>query len=346
MTAAAIADRELWPPWKTRHRRRRFLPAPPANLAEPLPCPRLPASRPTRARVRRGRRRADRAHGLHLHAARAAPAALLPGEGRARTTSSRPYLEVAQGLSQRLHRHVRTVRTRTSGPSHDSNYSFLTGAPHPERRAGFRNTHLARPVRGRAPRRPDAVRQPAAVVRGLRPLLDPQRRAGAGGRPGRRACSPGCSSRAGPTRSQAQARRLRDGQSILDTVATRRRRAVRPRRRRPRQARRVLHQRPRTGAAAGPGRGVGEEAQAEGRRQAAAERHRTRPTSSAKTRLWFDLIHLALQTDSTPARHPATAGHEQRAADPGRDAGPPRPVAPRQGPEPRSRSSRRSNWRR
>src|SRR4051794_2885465 len=26
------------------------------------------------------------------------------------------------------------------GPSHDSNYSFLTGAPHPEHRAGFRNT--------------------------------------------------------------------------------------------------------------------------------------------------------------------------------------------------------------
>src|SRR5207237_2981753 len=26
------------------------------------------------------------------------------------------------------------------GPSHDSNQSFLTGAPHPERRAGFRNS--------------------------------------------------------------------------------------------------------------------------------------------------------------------------------------------------------------
>ena len=26
------------------------------------------------------------------------------------------------------------------GPSHDSNYSFLTGAPHPEQRAGFKNT--------------------------------------------------------------------------------------------------------------------------------------------------------------------------------------------------------------
>src|SRR6478735_1184977 len=26
------------------------------------------------------------------------------------------------------------------GPSHDSNFSFLTGAPHPEQRAGFRNT--------------------------------------------------------------------------------------------------------------------------------------------------------------------------------------------------------------
>src|SRR5207237_2394810 len=26
------------------------------------------------------------------------------------------------------------------GPSHDSNYSFLTAAPHPERRAGFKNS--------------------------------------------------------------------------------------------------------------------------------------------------------------------------------------------------------------
>ena len=26
------------------------------------------------------------------------------------------------------------------GPSHDSNYSFLTAAPHPEQRAGFRNS--------------------------------------------------------------------------------------------------------------------------------------------------------------------------------------------------------------
>ena len=44
---------------------------------------------------------------------------------------------------------------------------------------------------------------------------------------------------------------------------------------------------------------VVEEAQAEGRRQAAAEHPRTRPTSIGKTRLLFDLIHLALQTDST-----------------------------------------------
>ena len=48
--------------------------------------------------------------------------------------------------------------------------------------------------------------------------MDPQRRAGAVGVAGRRACSPSCSSRAGPTRSQAQARRLQDGQSILDAV--------------------------------------------------------------------------------------------------------------------------------
>src|SRR5207248_2310622 len=50
-----------------------------------------------------------------------------------------PYLEVLKDfradftvLSGLTHPDV--------GPTHDSNASFLTGAPHPERRAGFRNT--------------------------------------------------------------------------------------------------------------------------------------------------------------------------------------------------------------
>src|SRR5436309_15587137 len=50
-----------------------------------------------------------------------------------------PYLEVLKEF-----RNDFTVISGLShpdvGPSHDSIYSFLTAAPHPERRAGFRNT--------------------------------------------------------------------------------------------------------------------------------------------------------------------------------------------------------------
>src|SRR2546423_8448784 len=50
-----------------------------------------------------------------------------------------PYLEVLKDLRSDF-----TVISGLShpdvGPSHDSNFSFLTGAPHPERRAGFRNS--------------------------------------------------------------------------------------------------------------------------------------------------------------------------------------------------------------
>src|SRR5262245_47512584 len=52
---------------------------------------------------------------------------------------STPYLDVLKDL-----RNDFTVISGLShpdvGPSHDSNYSYLTGAPHPERRAGFKNT--------------------------------------------------------------------------------------------------------------------------------------------------------------------------------------------------------------
>ena len=50
-----------------------------------------------------------------------------------------PYLEVVKDFRDDF-----TVISGLShpdiGPSHDSNYSFLTGAPHPEQRAGFKNT--------------------------------------------------------------------------------------------------------------------------------------------------------------------------------------------------------------
>src|SRR5207249_1720239 len=50
-----------------------------------------------------------------------------------------PYLEVVKAFRDDF-----TVISGLShpdvGPSHDSNYSFLTGAPHPEQRSGFKNT--------------------------------------------------------------------------------------------------------------------------------------------------------------------------------------------------------------
>src|SRR5262249_6620830 len=127
-----------------------------------------------------------------------------------------PYLEVLKDFRDDF-----TVMSGLShpevGPSHDSNFSFLTGAPHPERRAGFRNSisldqFAAEHLRGetRFPSlalscegfslswtRSGAVvpahSWPSSVFAAL--FLE-----------GR------------PDEVQAQARRLRDGQSILDTV--------------------------------------------------------------------------------------------------------------------------------
>src|SRR5262249_46644547 len=127
-----------------------------------------------------------------------------------------PYLEILKNF-----RNDFTVISGLShpdvGPSHDSNYSFLTGAPHPERRAGFRNSisldqfaaeHLHGETRfprlalscegfGLSWTRSGAVVPshdfPSSVFAAL--FLE-----------GR------------PEEVEAQARRLRDGQSILDTV--------------------------------------------------------------------------------------------------------------------------------
>ena len=66
------------------------------------------------------------------------PAAFFPEKAGKDYTLS-PYLEVVKDFRDDF-----TVISGLShpdvGPSHDSNYSFLTGAPHPEQRAGFKNT--------------------------------------------------------------------------------------------------------------------------------------------------------------------------------------------------------------
>jgi len=184
------------------------------------------------------------------------------------------------------------------GSSHDSIHSFLTAAPHPERRAGFRNSisldqfaaehlagqtrfsHLALTSEGgglswtRSGARVPADLWPERVFARL--FLE-----------GR------------PEEVQAQQRRLRNGQSILDTVREQARRlqpqmGARDREKideyftsvRELEQRMVIHEawarRPKPQVDAKPPRSIASPADLVGR-----------------TRLMFDLIFLALQTDST-----------------------------------------------
>ena len=158
------------------------------------------------------------AHGLHLHAAGLAPGLLLSRRRRARTTNSTPYLEVLKDF--------RSDFTVVSGLSHARHEPRLrpSGVGQlPDRRAGrgpagFSQRDLARPVRGRAHRRPDALPQPGPVGRRRRPVLDADRRTGAGGHlavEGVRQALPRRQARRSRRRKQT---RLEDGRSILDDV--------------------------------------------------------------------------------------------------------------------------------
>src|SRR6187200_1444781 len=66
------------------------------------------------------------------------PAAFFP-EKTGKDYALSPYLELLKDFRDDF-----TVISGLShpdvGPSHDSNFSFLTAAPHPEQRAGFRNS--------------------------------------------------------------------------------------------------------------------------------------------------------------------------------------------------------------
>ncbi len=216
-----------------------------------------------------------------------------PGRNYERT----PYLEVLEALRDDF-----TIMSGLShpevGPSHDSNASFLTGAPHPERRAGFRNSIsvdqvAAEFLRGqtrfaclplssegsglswtRSGAKVPADHSPASVFNRL--FLE-----------GR------------PDEVRSQARRLQDGHSVLDAIRD--------------QARRLQ-------SSLGSGdREKLDEYLTSVREleqqliQAEAWSKKPKPIVDAKppqntasgtdligkNRLWFDLIHLALQTDST-----------------------------------------------
>jgi hypothetical protein len=208
-----------------------------------------------------------------------------------------PYLEVLRALRDDL-TVISGLAHPQVGPSHDSIYSFLTAAPYPERRGGFRNSvscdQLAAGHIGDQTRFPSLVLScegfslswtrsgaivpsdsfPASVFTRL--FID--------GRPDERA---------------AQIRRLRDGRSILDAVGE--------------QARSL-------DARLGSGdrekldeyfNSVRELERGLARAEEWSQRPRPRvdvppPQNNlnpadvvGKARLMFDLIHLALQTDSS-----------------------------------------------
>jgi hypothetical protein len=184
------------------------------------------------------------------------------------------------------------------GASHDSNNSFLTAAPHPERRAGFRNAISLDQV---AAEKLHGQTRFASLTLSCEGLGLAWTRSGA---PVPADCFPSSVFtrlflEGRPDEIEGQKRRLEDGQSILDTVAEEAKKlqstvgpddrekldeyftSVRELEQRLAQAR-VWSQRPKPKVDAKPPQNI------------------ANPTDLVgKTRLWFDLIHLALQTDST-----------------------------------------------
>lgn len=271
--------------------RRAFLRSSGVAVALPLLDAMAPRSRAAAEPARPKRRMVCINTPLGLH-----PAYFFPEKAGADYELS-PYLDVLAEF-----RNDFTVVSGLShpdvGPSHDSNQSFLTAAPHPERRAGFRNSisldqyaaeHLLGETRfstltlscegtglawtrSGAPVPADAW--PSSVFAKL--FLE--------GRPDEVA---------------AQARRLQDGKSVLDAVGD--------------QARRLQ---PVLGAA---DREKIDEYFTSVREleqrlaQAEAWSKRPKPKVDAKppqnvmnstdligkSRVWYDLMHLAIQTDST-----------------------------------------------
>lgn len=208
-----------------------------------------------------------------------------------------PYLEVLSGFRDDF-----TVISGLShpdvGPSHDSNQSFLTAAPHPERRAGFRNSisldqFAAEHLFGQTRYPSLSLSCEGAGLSWTRsgapvPSEDwPSKLFAKLFLEGR------------PDEVDAQARRLADGRSVLDTV---------------REQARKLKQ------SLGPGdqekldeyftsvRELEQRlVQAEAWSKKPKPQVEAKPPADiqngadlvGKTRLWFDMIHLALQTDSS-----------------------------------------------
>ena len=224
------------------------------------------------------------------------PAAFFP-EKAGKDYPLSPYLEILKEFREDF-TVISGLTHPDLGPSHDSNFSFLTGAPHPEQRAGFKNSisvdqvaaeHLRGETRfaslplscegftlswTRSGAMVPAESWPAAVFAKL--FIEGK-----------------------PDEVEAQKRRLQDGQSILDAVGQQAKKVqsgLGPRDRDKldeyfssvRELEQTLLQseewlkKPKPRVDAKPPQNV------------------TNPTDLiAKTKVWFDLMHLALQTDST-----------------------------------------------
>lgn len=184
------------------------------------------------------------------------------------------------------------------GSSHDSSYSFLTGAPHPEIRAGFRNSisldQFAAEQLGGQTRVPfltlSAEGFGLSWTRSGAPVPSDWGPANLFARlfiEGR------------PDEVQAQTRRLRDGQSILDMVRDRTKKMQTAVGSRDREkldeyftSVRDLEQR----------MAISEQWSQKPKPKVDAQQPQNNNVSAdliGKTRLMFDLMHLALQTDST-----------------------------------------------
>lgn len=211
--------------------------------------------------------------------------------------SNTPYLEVLKDFREDY-----TIISGLSHPdignSHDSIYSFLTAAPHPELRAGFRNTI--------------SLDQFAAERLGVETRFPSLSLSGEGfglswTRSGALVPSDWSPSRlfarlfieGRPEEKQAQAQRLRDGQSILDSVGA--------------QAKKLkadlgVSDREKLDEYFGSVRELevrlakSEEWAKKPKPKVNAKQPQDIPNSGdliGRTRLLFDLTHLALQTNST-----------------------------------------------
>ena len=279
------------PKGPTKNSRRQFLRAAGVTLALPLLDSFQPRGRAAERKTETPRRMICICTPLGLH-----PEHFFPAEEGADYAST-PYLDVLKDFRDDFSV-ISGLAHPDVGSSHDSIFSFLTGAPHPEIRAGFRNSisvdqfaadHIGHLTRfpslslsaegfGLSWTRSGALVPPDLYPASLfaRMFLD-----------GR------------PEEIASQKRRLRDGRSILDTVmgrATRLQTSVSTRDREKLDeyftSVRELEQ-----------------------RMANAEEWSKRPKPKVdakqpqnnmnpadligKTRLRFDLIHLAIQTDST-----------------------------------------------